>query len=128
MTAITRWIIGILTLAESALGIYNIFQIVGAGLWFSLETYEDASFFPVHYVYRSMIMPVAALIIGLATLKSKQWSWRANLILQIVTIAVFLYILIPLYIEVPQAIFLPSFRLLELILASIILFLLLRRK
>jgi hypothetical protein len=128
LTHTTRWIIGILTLIESALGIYNLFQIYEAGLWVSLETYEDASFFLAHSVYRSMIMPVAALVIGLSTLKNKHWSWRANLILQIATIAVSLFILIPLYVEVPQAIFLPSFRPLELILASVILFILLLRK
>lgn len=120
-------VIGILTLIESAIGIYTFFQISQVGLWVSLQTYEEVSFFLVHVAYLSIIMPIAALVIGLSAMKNKQWSWRPNIILQIATIAVFLYILLPLYLEVPQAIFLFNFSLLYLILASLILYLLLRR-
>ena len=123
-------VIGILTLIESAIGFYTFFRIYEAGLWVSLESYEAASFFLVDLTFRSIIMPIAALVIGLSTLKNKHWSWRANVMLQIAMIAVFLYILIPLYIEVPQAIFLFNFnfRLLELVLPSVILSLLLLRR
>jgi hypothetical protein len=121
-------VIGILTLIESALGVYAFFRIYEAGLFVSLLTYEGVSFLLSHIAYYSVIMPIAAFVIGLSALKNKHWSWRANIILQIATIAVFLYILIPLYIEVPQAIFLFNFRLLDLIIASVILYLLLRRK
>ena len=121
-------VIGILTLIESAMGFYTFLQISQVGLWVSLQTYEDVSFFLVHVAYLSIIMPIAALVFGFSALKNKHWSWRPNIVLQIATIAVFLYILVPLYIEVPQAIFLFNFSLLYLILASVILYLLLKRK
>ena len=127
MTVAIHKIIGILTLIESAIGVYTFFQISQVGLWFSFQTYEDVSFFLVHVAYLSIIMPIAALVIGLSALKNRHGSWRASIILQIVTIAVFLYILLPLYIEVPQAIFLFNFSLIYLILASVILFLSLKR-
>lgn len=123
MTSATLWIIGILTLAESALGIHTFFQIYEAGLWVDLLTYEGAQI-----AYYSVVMPIAAIVIGLSTLKNKHWSWRANIILQVTIIALLLYIVVPLYVEVPQAIFLLNLRLLPLILASVILFLLLRRR
>jgi hypothetical protein len=81
---------GILTLAIAALGLQMLQGIIVYGIWAGFATALETFLFFTNYVYFPVILPIAALIIGVATLRNKKWTWKANIIFQSTSIAILL--------------------------------------
>lgn len=75
--------IGVLTLIMAVLGFHILYILIEQGTWVGFTSATDHLTFFMRFVYFPIIMPVAASVIGIATLAVRKWTWKANLVLQL---------------------------------------------
>lgn len=123
-------VIGVLTIISSMLSLYIPYQVAVDGVWWNFTGIIETLYFLLQFVYCGIIMSIAGLVIGISTLRHRKWTWRVNVIFQVISIVIILSILaIPVLLEPKRAFdFITFFRPVSLILAIVILYLLLRTK
>jgi len=106
------------------------YQIAFKGTWGgyigTMDILEVFAFFP----YFALIMTIAGLVIGIATLRRKKWTWKANVVFQLISIPLIIGSLVALFTTAQEYDFVvvPFQNLFLLVMASVILGLLLRPK
>ena len=78
-------LIGILTLALVPLSLVIPYRLIERGVWISPVMLSDWSSF-TGYVYYGLIVPIAAITLGIPTLLGKKWTWKGNVIFQAINI------------------------------------------
>lgn len=123
--------IGVLTIIMAIVSFLIPYQLtvqdVGDGYTGSLDIFVVYSAFP----YFGVIMVVAGLVIGIATLSRKKWTWKGNIIFQLVAIPMIVGSLATPFLISPEPydfVIVPYHHLVLLILSIVILALLLRTK
>jgi hypothetical protein len=124
-------VIGILTIIMAIVSFLIPYRLSTQGVWGgytgSLDIFVIYAVFP----YFGMIMVVAGLVIGIATLRRKKWTWKGNIIFQLVSIPLIVGSLATPFLisaEPYDFVVLPFHHLVLLILSIVILSLLLRTK
>ena len=92
----------------------------------TIDILEVFAFFP----YFALIMTVAGLVIGIATLRRKRWTWKANVVFQLISIPLIIGSMVASFVTARDYDFVvvPFQNVFLLVMASVILGLLLRHK
>jgi hypothetical protein len=64
------------------------YQVVVEGAWFSVGYVGTVDVSPLFasFPIAGIIISIAALVIGIGTLRRKKWTWKGNIVLQLVVI------------------------------------------
>lgn len=84
-------LVGLATIVMAAISFVTPYRFFESGGWFDYEVLTSWSFIS-GFLYYGLIVSIAGLVIGIATLRGKIWVWKANIVFQILTTAIILAI------------------------------------
>lgn len=130
MTFKNRKIIGLLTFVLLIPSLITFYRLANAGVWFTIAPLEQVFHLYAYLYYYSIILPIIALVIGMLTLRGGQWTSRANVVFQIVSIIIIVTDSIVISIAFPafDLLFGEYPKIISLALSAAILYLLFRKK